>query len=69
MKTMNAVSQEQMELSLEAKPVVTPTLRRAKRFSKARWWFAQMHRVVDQALDWRSAPPGRPCQGDLKFQL
>jgi hypothetical protein len=28
----------------------------------SRWWFQQMHQLVDRALDWQPAPPARPEQ-------
>lgn len=28
----------------------------------ARWWFARMRQVVDQAWDWNAGPPARPQQ-------
>jgi hypothetical protein len=28
----------------------------------SRWWFLQMHQLVDRALDWQPAPPARPEQ-------
>jgi hypothetical protein len=53
--------QEQMELSFNR----MASQRRASRqgrLARARWWFTQMHRAVDRAFEWRSAPEGRPEQ-------
>jgi hypothetical protein len=36
--------------------------RRQQQINRARWWFAQMRRAVDSALDWQPAPPARPEQ-------
>lgn len=67
MNTMSAISRDQMELSLERQSPRKPSVVRQRRFNKARWWFAQMHRVVDEALDIRANPPARPEQADLSF--
>jgi hypothetical protein len=32
------------------------------RAGRARWWFNQMREVVDNALEWRPAPPPPPVQ-------
>jgi hypothetical protein len=37
---------------------------RQRRAQRAQWWFGQMRRVVDGALDWRT-PPARPEQSYL----
>jgi hypothetical protein len=56
----------QLELSFE-----NPTLRltrlnqRPRRLARARWWFEQMHVVVDRAFDWSAAPVGRAEQTHL----
>ncbi len=34
---------------------------------RARWWFAQMYKAVDAALDWRTPPPVTRVQGHLNF--
>ncbi len=51
-----------MELGFEAARAIRPAARRERRLSRARWWFEQMHRVVDRACDWQPAPPARPEQ-------
>ena len=51
----------QMELRFEASQ---PRLRRARKQSRAQWWFSQMREVVDRAFDWHNAPPSR---GDQVF--
>jgi hypothetical protein len=40
---------------------------RGRRRARARWWFEQMHAVVDRALDWSAAPPARPEQTCLSL--
>jgi len=32
---------------------------RQRRARRAQWWFQQMRQVVDQAMEWQSAPPAR----------
>jgi hypothetical protein len=36
--------------------------------SRATWWFQQMRRAVDSAVEWRPAPPARPEQGSLDLR-
>ena len=36
--------------------------------SRAAWWFQQMRRAVDSAVDWRPAPPARPEQATLDLR-
>ncbi len=36
--------------------------------SRATWWFQQMRRAVDSAVEWRPAPQGRPEQGTLDLR-
>jgi len=56
------MEQAQLELSFNGSESFHPVLRRHRRLTRARWWFDQMRLKVDQALDWTSAPPGRPEQ-------
>jgi len=56
----NAVNQ--MELRLNAKAARSGRATRRSRRQRARWWFTQMRRVVDTAMEWRPAPPARPEQ-------
>ncbi len=57
--TMN---KQQLEISLPAKQCRRINTRRQRRISRARWWFNQMRRVVDEAIDWRPANAARPEQ-------
>jgi hypothetical protein len=58
----------QLELSLE-----NPALRlarlnqRPRRLARARWWFEQMHSVVDRAFDWSAAPAEQAEQIHLEL--
>ena len=58
----------QMELTLAA-PAPAPAYRRAhrrqRRMPSAHWWFDQMRKAVDEAMDWQPAPPARPEQTRL----
>jgi hypothetical protein len=58
MNTLNG----QMELGFGTRFGCNPAHRRQRRISRAKWWFERMRQVVDQALDWRPAAPGRPEQ-------
>lgn len=46
----------QLELRLDAPAKPVRSNRGGKRLPNARWWFSQMHAVVDQALDWTTKP-------------
>jgi hypothetical protein len=53
----------QMELSFEASGVRLGSLgQRPRRLARARWWFEQMHTVVDRAFDWSTGPEPPPQQ-------
>lgn len=53
-------SLEQLEMGLGAKNGRHGC--RGKRRGRATWWFTRMRAVVNQALDWKPAPKGRPEQ-------
>ena len=53
---------EQLEISLNVRNDFRAVRPAARRQSRARWWFSQMHAVVDRALDWKPAAAGRPEQ-------
>jgi len=52
----------QLELGLVAQPqsLAAPVARR--RQSRSTWWFSQMRRVVDTAIDWSQEVAPRPEQ-------
>jgi hypothetical protein len=55
---MNMNEIAQMELGLAGK-----TGRgRSRKKARAQWWFSQMRRVVDAAMEWKPAPDARPEQ-------
>ena len=51
-----AMNNQQLEISLQATACRRSGNYRQRRVSRARWWFGQMRRVVDQAIDWAPAP-------------
>jgi len=60
----------QLDLSLNgAAACERPAWRRRQMLrSRAAWWFQQMRRAVDSAVDWRPAPPARPEQTSLDLR-
>lgn len=61
------MTNEQLELSLAAVRQPEPMPRRESRQSRAAWWFRQMRRVVNSAMDWDTAPEPRPEQSWLEI--
>lgn len=57
----------QLELSLTAGRQTQYPPRRQNRQSRAAWWFGQMRRVVNNAMDWDAAPEPRPEQSWLEI--
>jgi hypothetical protein len=65
------LNKSQMELQLIENQKRTRFQRRVNRSKRAQWWFEQMRRVVDEAVEWQpdftvrsdSAPlqPGSGC--------
>jgi len=58
----------QMELGLEKSS--GPSCRRnvrTRRAPGARWWFDQMHAVVDRAFEWSRTAQARPEQTYITF--
>lgn len=53
---------QQLELGLDKTCGFQVHLQQACRLSRAQWWFGQMRRVVDHAINWQPAPPARPEQ-------
>lgn len=59
----NIVLEEQMELGLGSAKKIRS--RRASPPRRAGWWFSQMRRVVDRAIDWKPRPPAPAHQAFL----
>lgn len=56
----------QMELTLAAPALAhRRAFRRQRRLPSAHWWFDQMRKAVDEAIDWQPAQTARPEQADL----
>ena len=52
-KVAGDMNTNQMELSLKAKQARATAKQKQRREQRAQWWFAQMRRVVDTALEWK----------------
>ncbi len=61
------MNKEQMELGLNGTIRCAVNNQRQRRLSRAQWWFAQMRRAVDCALDWEPSPNARPEQVHMKL--
>jgi|KBSSwiStaDraftv2_1062776.scaffolds.fasta_scaffold206477_2 hypothetical protein len=60
------MNKTQMELSFESSfASANVGCGRQKRSSRARWWFRQMHWVVNRARDWQTPPLARSEQAGL----
>jgi hypothetical protein len=53
---------QQLEIALPAKPCRRV---RPARAARARWWFSQMHRVVEEAGSWTSSTSSRHHRSTL----
>jgi hypothetical protein len=62
---MSTTEIDQLELTLNSKAARLGRQARQKRRQRAQWWFGQMRRVVDAAMEWRPAPAARPEQAYL----
>jgi len=54
--------QSQLELGFDGSRSHGRVVHQPPRPGRAQWWFEQMRRMVDRALDWRPTPPPRPEQ-------
>ena len=60
------MNKTQMELGLDSSVTVANVGGgRHNRSSRSRWWFRQMHWVVNCARDWQTTPQPRPEQDGL----
>ena len=57
---------KQMEFGLDGNRSQCRTVRR-RTSPGARWWFDQMHSVVDRAFDWSRTVQARPEQIHISF--
>jgi hypothetical protein len=58
--TVTGSGQMELGFSPERTPCASANITRPPR--NPQWWFSRMRQVVDQALDFRPAPMGRPEQ-------
>jgi len=58
---------QQLEITLPTPTCRRPANYRQRRVSRARWWFSQMRRVVDEAIEWTPAPTTHPEQPSLRL--
>jgi hypothetical protein len=61
------MNKQQLEMTFEGAGKSSSLDRRQRRQNRAHWWFAQMRRVVNQALDWKPVPAARAEQGYLSL--
>ena len=57
MKNMTKASRTQMELGFDRAGARRRGERRRRGHPRARWWFTQMRRVVEEAGAWHAASP------------
>ena len=61
------MTKTQMELGLSNDTRTSCRIVRTRRAPGARWWFDQMHSVVDRAFDWSRTAQPRPEQIYITF--
>jgi hypothetical protein len=63
-------TRSQLDLGFNGTPACErPAWRRRQILrSRAAWWFHQMRRAVDSAIEWRPAPAARPEQRTLDLR-
>ena len=57
----------QMEFGLDGNRKACRTVTRRRQSPGARWWFEQMHAVVDRAFEWSRTAQARPEQIHITF--
>ncbi|HEY6166692.1 MAG TPA: hypothetical protein VI454_01540 [Verrucomicrobiae bacterium] len=67
MKNMTKTSREQMELGFAQGGARRRGERRRRGLPRARWWFTQMRRAVDEAGAWHTDLPSRAEQTQLRL--
>ena len=61
------MNNKQIELGFEQNNVKPCRPVRTRRSPGARWWFDQMHTVVDRAFEWSRTAQARPEQTYISF--
>jgi len=56
------MNRQQLEISLAVRPCLRPAHRRQRRQARALWWFSQMRRAVNEAVQWKPASAERAEQ-------
>lgn len=64
-KQMQTMNTQQLEITLPIRNRRSRPHSRPCRIPRARWWFSQMRRVVDDAMEWTPANSARPEQTHL----
>ena len=59
---MQTISTQQLEISLTSRYRRSRRPARPCRVPRARWWFSQMRRAVDQAVEWTPTTAARTEQ-------
>ena len=65
MNEQSIMRKTQLEIRLPAPCRLRQGTFRQRRVSRARWWFSQMRRVVDESIEWNSEPAAPPEQTHL----
>ena len=61
------MNKQQLELGFDGTVALVPARRPDRPVLSVAWWFGQMRRVVDAAVEWRPTPPARPEQTQLRL--
>ena len=65
MNEQSILRKQQLEIRLPAPCRPRQGAFRQRRVSRARWWFSQMRRVVDESIEWNTGTAARPEQTHL----
>jgi hypothetical protein len=61
-KQMQTMNTQQLEIALPSRNRRRRAHSRPCRVPRARWWFSQMRRVVDEAMEWHPTDTTHPEQ-------
>ena len=61
------MNKQQLELGFDDQAKRAQVRRLERPALGVAWWFGQMRRVVDAAVEWRPTPPARPEQTQLRL--